>query len=130
MLLTKIHALQINFLKCAYNAALLTESGWLVHCWVYNLDLKCVLQTCCDAAAGVVCDSVCWQLKCILLHKPLSNGKQRLSLFWKVIYKCLTVVTAGSGCILIPILFKIISWINLTRRLVSFRVLMIQQQLL
>lgn len=25
---------------------------------------------------GAVCDSVGWQVKCILLHKPTSSGKQ------------------------------------------------------
>lgn len=59
---------------------------------------------CFDAAeildeVGAVCNSTGWQLEGILSHKPVSSGKSfSFSLFrGNVIYKCLTVLIAGSG---------------------------------
>lgn len=49
------------------------------------MNLKCLFTGMyCDAAeilaeAGVVCDSLGWQLKCILLYKPVSSAKQSFS---------------------------------------------------
>lgn len=76
---------KLTLKQCAYNCCIVNEDGWLVHCEVYNLNLKCLFTgMCCDAAeilaeAGVVCDSLGWQLKCVLLYKPVSSAKQSFS---------------------------------------------------